>query len=89
MPDFSPIKVRVRFFASIREVLGDGETVELEAPVNVGQLRDRLIDSGPDAARVLSRQRALRTAVNQILSEESAPLQDGAEVAFFPPVTGG
>ena len=28
-------------------------------------------------------------ALNQVLSDESAVLHDGAEVAFFPPVTGG
>jgi molybdopterin synthase sulfur carrier subunit len=28
-------------------------------------------------------------ALNQTLSDESATLPDGAEVAFFPPVTGG
>jgi molybdopterin synthase sulfur carrier subunit len=28
-------------------------------------------------------------AVNQIMSDETARLTDGCEVAFFPPVTGG
>ena len=28
-------------------------------------------------------------ALNQVMSEESAALSDGGEVAFFPPVTGG
>jgi len=31
----------------------------------------------------------LRAAINQELVKASAPLQDQAEVAFFPPVTGG
>ena len=30
-----------------------------------------------------------QTVLNQVLSDESAVLHDGAEVAFFPPVTGG
>jgi molybdopterin synthase sulfur carrier subunit len=28
-------------------------------------------------------------ALNQVMSDESTDLVDGAEVAFFPPVTGG
>jgi molybdopterin converting factor small subunit len=27
--------------------------------------------------------------VNQVLADESVQIEDGAEVAFFPPVTGG
>jgi molybdopterin synthase sulfur carrier subunit len=33
--------------------------------------------------------RGLRTALDQRLAREDALLHDGAEVAFFPPVTGG
>jgi molybdopterin synthase sulfur carrier subunit len=40
-------------------------------------------------ARVLSRERAVRCAVNQRMCAEDEALADGAEVAFFPPVTGG
>ena len=35
------------------------------------------------------RERLLRCALQQRLCDESQPLTDGAEVAFFPPVTGG
>jgi len=31
----------------------------------------------------------VRVAIDQVLADESTPLRDGAEVAFFPPVTGG
>jgi molybdopterin synthase sulfur carrier subunit len=33
--------------------------------------------------------RSIRVAVDQAMADDSAPLRDGAEVAFFPPVTGG
>ena len=33
--------------------------------------------------------KAVRMALNQLLSDDDAALNDGAEVAFFPPVTGG
>jgi len=51
--------------------------------------RDQLIARGGPHARVLARGRALRCALNQVMADEATPVPDGAEVAFFPPVTGG
>jgi sulfur-carrier protein len=38
---------------------------------------------------VLARGRAVRMALDQDMSDESAALREGCEIAFFPPVTGG
>jgi molybdopterin synthase sulfur carrier subunit len=83
------MKVQVRYFASIREVLGTGESIELYEEMTVGEVRDRLIASSAAHATALARGRALRSALNQALCDESAVVDDDAEVAFFPPVTGG
>ena len=83
------MKLTVRYFASIREALGHGsEAIETAAPT-LGALRDELIARGGAHAVSLARGKAVRMALNQTLSDESAILADGAEVAFFPPVTGG
>jgi molybdopterin synthase sulfur carrier subunit len=83
------ITVRVRYFASLREALGAGEPVEVPAGTTLGALRDTLIARGGSHADVLARSRAVRCALNQAMAGENTPLVDGAEVAFFPPVTGG
>jgi sulfur-carrier protein len=83
------MKVRVRYFASLREALGAGEMVETTEGHTVAQLRDALIARGGAHAQALARTRAVRTALDQTLCDESAALHDGAELAFFPPVTGG
>lgn len=83
------MKVRVRYFASLREALGAGEELVATPGATLGSLRDALVARGGEHARVLDRSRAVRCALDQQLSDESAPLRDGAEVAFFPPVTGG
>jgi molybdopterin synthase sulfur carrier subunit len=83
------MKVRVRYFASIREALGAGETLELPAGSTVAGARDALIARGGAHAGALARGKALRCAVDQALADESAELADDAELAFFPPVTGG
>ncbi|MDE2615080.1 MAG: MoaD/ThiS family protein [Burkholderiales bacterium] len=83
------MKIRVRYFASLREALGDGEAVELPAGSTLGALRDALVARGGRHAEVLARGRAVRAALAQAMAEDAAALADGAEVAFFPPVTGG
>ncbi|RVU46444.1 molybdopterin converting factor subunit 1 [Rubrivivax rivuli] len=83
------MKVQVRYFAALREALGPQETVDLPAGTTLGALRDRLIASSSRHAEVLARGRALRGAINQAMADDSTPVPEGAEVAFFPPVTGG
>ncbi len=83
------MKVQVRYFASLREALGPQESIELTPGLSLGALRDMLIARGGRHAEMLARGRAVRLAVNQDIADESRVLTDGAEVAFFPPVTGG
>lgn len=83
------MKVTVKYFAGIREAIGNaGEVVDTPAST-LGSLRDQLIAQGGAYAESLARGRAVRLALNQVMSDESATLTEGAEVAFFPPVTGG
>jgi len=63
--------------------------VELPAGSTLADLREHLRARGGRHAEVLAPQRAVRCALNQAMVAESAVIDDGAEVAFFPPVTGG
>lgn len=83
------MKVTVKYFASIREALGPQESVDAPEGSTVGSLRALLQSRSGAHAEALAPGRALRAALDQALCDESAPLRDGAEVAFFPPVTGG
>ncbi len=83
------MRVQVRYFASLREALGAGETLQLPAGSTLGDLRDQLVARGGAHAERLARGRAVRCALNQVMADESTPVAEGAEVAFFPPVTGG
>ena len=83
------MKLTLRYFASIREALGASETLDVADGMTVGELRDLLIAKGGAHATALARHRALRSALNQVLCDEAAAVPEGAELAFFPPVTGG
>ena len=81
--------VNLKYFASIREAIGQGnERVSTQA-ATLKVLRDELIARGGAYAEALARGRAVRMALDQDLCDESAALSEGCEVAFFPPVTGG
>lgn len=84
------VSVKVLFFAGLREALGIGsETLSLPDNVaTVGALRDSLAARG-DSWQALASTKNLRAAVNRQMVGFDAPLKDGDEVAFFPPVTGG
>lgn len=83
------MKVTVKYFASVRERLGkSSEAIETGA-ATLAALRDELIARGDAYGEALARGKAVRMAQDQVLADEAAPLRDGAEIAFFPPVTGG
>ena len=83
------MKVTLRYFASIREALGAGEVLDIDPGTTAGGVRDVLIARGGAHAAALARGRVLRMAINQVLCDESAAVTGDAELAFFPPVTGG
>jgi molybdopterin synthase sulfur carrier subunit len=83
------MKVTIKYFASIREAIGQGSEVRETAAATLAALRDELLAATPAHAASLARGRAVRMALNQVMSDEAALLSDGCEVAFFPPVTGG
>jgi molybdopterin synthase sulfur carrier subunit len=83
------MKLTVRYFASIREALGQGSEVLATEAATLGALRDELIARGGAHASALARGKSVRMALDQVMSDDAAPLREGCEVAFFPPVTGG
>lgn len=79
----------IKYFARLREQLGAQEQRPFREGLTLGALRDALIQEGGAHAHALSREHFLRAARNQQMADETEPLQDGDEIAFFPPVTGG
>jgi sulfur-carrier protein len=83
------VNLTVKYFASVREAIGrPGEQLDSAAPT-VAALRAELVARGGAYAQSLAPGKSVRVAVDQVMSDESAALVEGCEVAFFPPVTGG
>jgi sulfur-carrier protein len=83
------MQITVKYFASVRETLKLSSEIVTTQASTLSALRDELIARGGDYAQALARGKALRVALSQVMSDESAALVEGCEVAFFPPVTGG
>lgn len=85
------MKLHVLYFAALRERVGCAdETVDAPAGIeNVAQLRTWLAQRGEPWTAAFAETRRVRAAVDQTMVDDCYALHDGAEVAFFPPVTGG
>jgi molybdopterin synthase sulfur carrier subunit len=85
------MKINILYFASLREELDlDREAVDLPGDVTtIGALKDWLGQRGAQWQHALDDSQSLGIALNQSLANNDSELTEGAEVAFFPPVTGG
>lgn len=83
------MNLTVRYFASIREAIGQGtEEIQTQAKT-LTDLRAELVSRGGAYVDVLAPGCAVRMALDQALCDGTVALTEGCEVAFFPPVTGG
>lgn len=83
--------ITLLYFARLREALDTGQE-QMALPVGVNTLRGlraHLAQRGGAWTKEMADGRNLRAAVNQAVVAADAPVTDGDEVAFFPPVTGG
>ena len=79
--------VNVKFFASIREIVGKGElTLRLETNATVSDLRRMLLDLYPALTSIRI---PIMIAVNRRIADENTVLSNKDEVALLPPVSGG
>jgi molybdopterin synthase sulfur carrier subunit len=77
------MSIQVRYFASLGDQLGRQEDqVQAEGPITVADVWQQATDGQPMPPNILM-------AVNQEYAETDQAVNEGDEVAFFPPVTGG
>lgn len=81
------MKVNVQLFARARDLAGTGRVeLEVSAPARVADLKQSLADRFPQVSCLLPN---LLVAVGTDYADDRTLLSPGAEVACFPPVSGG
>ena len=87
------LTVKVVYLARLREAFGTaGESLSLcgeGGAVTISDVIAALASRGGSFGRELAQGRAFRVAVNHAIVSRDARVQQGDEVAFLPPVTGG
>lgn len=82
----SRTRVRLRFFASIREMVGSaGEELDVPDGLSVEALLEK-VNMNHEFLRDMNR---ILVAVNGEYVDRGTVLEDGDVVALFPPVSGG
>lgn len=81
------MKVKILFFATLRDYVGS-KSVEMEVPTNttVANLIELLTKTYP---RMAPAQSSIMAAINFEYAAEDQVIPSNAEIALFPPVSGG
>ncbi len=83
--------MKVRYFAWVRERVGKTEE-EIDPPAGVatvGELVAWLAQRGDGYAHAFGNPKVIRTAIDRSHVRADARIAGAAEIAFFPPMTGG
>jgi molybdopterin converting factor subunit 1 len=80
-------KVKIHLFATLRDYTGE-KTIEMEIPVGmtIAGLKAMLIEAYPKLNAV---KESMMAAINREYASDDQILPLQAEIAFFPPVSGG
>lgn len=81
------MRVTVRLFARLRDLVGAGELVrDVPAGATVQHVWDDLCAAHPAMGAYAA---SMSCAVNADYARLATPVHDGDEIAFLPPVSGG
>ncbi len=81
------MNIKVLFFASCRDLIGTDER-KMTLP-DGATVMDLISELASEQVRFTDMAPSLMVSVNQAYVERDSELQDGDEVAFIPPVSGG
>ncbi|MFO1141958.1 MAG: molybdopterin converting factor subunit 1 [Amaricoccus sp.] len=84
-----PATLTIRYFAWLRERVGEPQETVATGAATVRELVAELRGLDEAHALAFADMRSVRVAVDQQLTDLDAPLAGAAEIAFFPPMTGG
>jgi molybdopterin converting factor subunit 1 len=81
------MRIKILFFATLRDYVG-AKTIELEVPsgTTVARLKESLVKRFP---KMMPAQNSIMAAINREYAADEQVIPLDAEIALFPPVSGG
>jgi molybdopterin converting factor subunit 1 len=81
------MRIKVLFFATLRDYVG-AKTIEMEIPAEttVAGLKELLVVRYP---KMSTSRNSIMAAINREYAGDDQSISMNAEIAFFPPVSGG
>ena len=81
------MKVKLLLFASLKDIAGRRDLeMELDDGSTLQEVTEKLASLYPEIGRM---QNSVRIAINQEFADENISLNNGDEIAFLPPMSGG
>ena len=81
------MKVKLLLFAALKDIAGRRDLeMELDDGSTLQQVTEKLASLYPEIGRM---QNSVRIAINQEFADENSSLNNGDEIAFLPPMSGG
>ena len=81
------MRITVRLFARLRDIAGAAElSRDLASGATIGDVWRQLANEFPELANY---ERSISTAINADYAKMDQVVDDGDEIAFLPPVSGG
>ena len=81
------MKVKLLLFASLKDIAGRRDLeMELDDGSTLQQVTEKLASLYPEIGRM---QNSVRIAINQEFADDNSSVNNGDEIAFLPPMSGG
>ena len=80
------MKLKIRTYASVKEILGDNIELEMERGCTIEGLRKKIISMKPEAAGLIN---ICRFAVNESIVNDKTQIKEDEHVHIIPPASGG
>lgn len=80
------MKLKIRTYASVKEILGDNIELELEGGITIEGLRKKIIAMKPEAMGLIN---ICRFAVNETIVNDKTQIKEDEHVHIIPPASGG
>ena len=79
--------ITILFFANLKDITGEQKImIEIPPEITIADLKEQLIQDYPGLSRYMS---AIIVSINHEFAENDEIIPNEAEIAIFPPVSGG